>query len=98
MSKLRKPRDQANPSSLDFSFNNLRHIPNLPSLTKIKVLYLIQNKIKAIEPGVLDWCKDTITSLELGGNRIRTIENLEMLTLLDELWLGKNKIRRLEVS
>lgn len=62
----------------------------------MRVLYLIQNKIKAVEPGVLDWCKDTITSLELGGNRLRVIENLERLTLLDELWLGKNKIRRLE--
>ncbi|KAK8858646.1 hypothetical protein IAR55_002875 [Kwoniella newhampshirensis] len=85
-----------NLTSLDLSFNNIRHLPNLPSLTKVKTFYLIQNKISTIEEGELDWCKDTITSLELGGNRIRVIENLEKLTLLEELWLGKNKIRKLE--
>jgi protein phosphatase 1 regulatory subunit 7 len=34
-------------------------------------MYLVQNKISRVEPGELDWCKDTITSIELGGNRIR---------------------------
>ncbi|WOO76757.1 Protein phosphatase 1 regulatory subunit 7 [Vanrija pseudolonga] len=85
-----------NVTSLDLSFNNIRHVPNLPSLTAVKILYLVQNKIGKIDEGALDWCKDTITSIELGGNRIRAIEHLEKLTLLDELWLGKNKIRALE--
>ncbi|ORY25645.1 putative nuclear regulatory subunit of Glc7p type 1 protein serine-threonine phosphatase [Naematelia encephala] len=85
-----------NVTSLDLSFNNIRHAPTLPSLTKVKVLYLVQNKISRVNPGDLDWCKDTITSLELGGNRLRLIENLEKLTLMEELWLGKNKIRTLE--
>jgi protein phosphatase 1 regulatory subunit 7 len=57
--------------SLDLSFNNFRQAPNLPSLTKVQVLYLVQNKIAKIESGELDWCSGTITSIELGGNRIR---------------------------
>lgn len=57
--------------SLDLSFNNIRHPPNLPSLAKVNIMYLVQNKISRVEPGELDWCKDTITSIELGGNRIR---------------------------
>ncbi|WWC96181.1 hypothetical protein V866_003048 [Kwoniella sp. B9012] len=85
-----------NLTSLDLSFNNLRHPPSLHSLTKLNVLYLVQNKISHIEPGELDWCQDTITSIELGGNRIRSIENLDNLRKLEELWLGKNKIRALE--
>lgn len=57
--------------SLDLSFNNIRRAPNLPSLKKVQVMYLVQNKIAKIEEGELDWCSDTITSIELGGNRIR---------------------------
>ncbi|WWC70835.1 uncharacterized protein I206_104787 [Kwoniella pini CBS 10737] len=85
-----------NLTSLDLSFNNIRHAPNLPSLNKLNVLYLVQNKISHIEEGELDWCKETMTSIELGGNRIRSIENLDNLVKLEELWLGKNKIRALE--
>ena len=58
-------------SSLDLSFNNIRHPPSLPSQKHIRTLYLVQNKISKIEPGELDWAADTMTSLELGGNRIR---------------------------
>jgi len=57
--------------SLDLSFNNIRHVPSLPSLKKVNVMYLVQNKIGKVDEGVLDWAKDTLTSLELGGNRIR---------------------------
>lgn len=57
--------------SLDLSFNNIRHAPSLPSLKKVNVMYLVQNKITGIEAGQLDWCADTITSIELGGNRLR---------------------------
>ncbi|KAL7420835.1 protein phosphatase regulatory subunit Sds22 [Cryptotrichosporon argae] len=83
-------------TSLDLSFNNIRHAPVLPSLTKLQVLYLVQNKIARVDEGALDWCADSITSLELGGNRIRVIEHLERLVHLTELWLGKNKIRELQ--
>jgi protein phosphatase 1 regulatory subunit 7 len=58
-------------SSLDLSFNNIRHVPVLPSLTKLNIMYLVQNKIAKIEEGELDWCADTVTSIELGGNRLR---------------------------
>lgn len=84
--------------SLDLSFNNIRKAPTLPSLAKLQVLYLVQNKISRVEEGELDWAAETLTSIELGGNRLRAIENLEKLTKLEELWLGKNKIRALEVS
>lgn len=84
-------------STLDLSFNNIRHSPSLPSLRHVNTLYLVQNKISRLEKGELDWCQDTMKSLELGGNRIRVIENLDKLIHLEELWLGKNKIRVLEV-
>ena len=58
-------------SSLDLSFNNIRHAPSLPSLTKVQTLYLVQNKIGHVHPGALDWCQDTMKSIELGGNRLR---------------------------
>ena len=57
--------------SLDLSFNNIRHPPTLPSLKKVETLYLVQNKIKAVEAGQLDWAQASLKSLELGGNRIR---------------------------
>ncbi|KAJ9100676.1 hypothetical protein QFC21_003721 [Naganishia friedmannii] len=79
-----------NLTSLDLSFNNLRHPPSLPSQKHINTLYLVQNKISKIEQGELDWAAEALKSLELGGNRIRK------LVLLEELWLGKNKIRGLE--
>jgi protein phosphatase 1 regulatory subunit 7 len=65
--------------SLDLSFNNIRHPPNLPSLTKVKVMYLVQNKIAKVQAGELDWCSNTITSIELGGNRIRVRSNLFLM-------------------
>ena len=40
-------------------------------MTKVNVMYLVQNKIGKVDEGALDWAKDTLTSLELGGNRIR---------------------------
>lgn len=57
--------------SLDFSYNNFRHLPSLPSQKHIHTIYFVQNKISKIEPGQLDWAADTLKSLELGGNRIR---------------------------
>lgn len=88
---------QLNRRSLDLSFNNIRHAPKLTSQTRLRILYLVQNKISVIEEGDLDWAAGSMTSLELGGNRLRRIENLEKLVRLEEIWLGKNKIRTLEV-
>jgi len=72
-------RLQADGRSLDLSFNNIRHIPSLPSLTKVNVMYLVQNKIGKVDEGALDWAKDTLTSLELGGNRIRVRVDLRLI-------------------
>lgn len=87
-----------NLTTLDLSFNNIRHVPNLPSLTRVETLYLVQNKIGEVKEGEMDWAAGSIKSLELGGNRLRVVEHLEKLVKLEELWLGKNKIRALQVS
>ncbi|KAL2813788.1 hypothetical protein BDW59DRAFT_176634 [Aspergillus cavernicola] len=76
-------------TSLDLSFNKLKHIKNVSHLVKLRDLYFVQNRILKIEG--LDGLTE-LRNLELGANRIREIENLETLSALKELWLGKNKI------
>jgi protein phosphatase 1 regulatory subunit 7 len=58
-------------SVLDLSFNLLRRIPSeaLATMSSLKTLYLIQNKISRIEG--LHTIAATLTSLELGGNKLR---------------------------
>ncbi|KAF2803598.1 L domain-like protein [Mytilinidion resinicola] len=80
-------------TSLDLSFNKIKHIKRVNHLTKLKDLYFVQNKIGTIEG--LDGLAN-LRMLELGANRIRVIENLETLTALEELWLGKNKITEIQ--
>ncbi|KAL5339104.1 hypothetical protein BJX70DRAFT_388180 [Aspergillus crustosus] len=82
-----------NLTSLDLSFNKLKHIKNISHLVKLKDLYFVQNKITKIE-GLEGLTQ--IKNLELGANRIREIENLETLPALEELWLGKNKITEMK--
>ena len=65
------PSCPASLSTLDLSFNNVRHVPNLPSQHYIDTLYLVQNKIAEVEAGELDWAAASMKSLELGGNRLR---------------------------
>lgn len=85
-------------SSLDYSFNNIKHVSHVSHLAHLKTIYFVQNKITRIRESDFDGpVKDTLTSLELGGNKLRSIENLEKLTKLEELWLGKNKIPKLQV-
>ena len=76
-------------TSLDFSFNKIKHIKNVNHLTTLKELFFVQNRISRIEN--LDGLSN-LTMIELAANRIREIENLDTLTSLTELWLGKNKI------
>ena len=45
-------------------------------MTKVNVIYFVQNKISKVDEGSLDWAKDTLTSLELGGNRLRVSGDL----------------------
>jgi Leucine-rich repeat (LRR) protein len=65
-------------STLDLSFNNIRHVPNLPSQHHISTLYLVQNKIAEVEAGELDWAAKSMKSLELGGNRLRVSETRQL--------------------
>ncbi|MCJ1468705.1 hypothetical protein MMC07_007335 [Pseudocyphellaria aurata] len=80
-------------TSLDLSFNRIKHIKNIGHLKELKDLYLVQNKIQTIEglEGL-----EKLRNLELAANRIREIENLETLSGLEELWLGKNKITQMK--
>lgn len=82
-----------NITSLDLSFNKIRHLKNFEHLKDLEKLYICQNKISKIE-NLADFSK--LTYLELGANRIRKIEGLEKLVNLEQLWLGKNKIAKLE--
>jgi protein phosphatase 1 regulatory subunit 7 len=76
-------------TSLDLSFNKIRHIKHISHLTELRDLFLVANKISEIEN--LDGLTK-LRSLELGSNRIRKIENLDSLKELEELWVAKNKI------
>ena len=79
-------------TSLDLSFNKIRHIKNISHLTKLRDLYFVANKISAID-GLSTLTE--LVSLELGSNRIRELANLDGLTRLEELWIAKNKITSL---
>jgi len=54
--------------SLDLSFNLIKVIENLGCLTKLKKLYLVQNKVSKIE-GLQNLSQ--LEMLELGANKIR---------------------------
>ncbi|KAK6612123.1 protein phosphatase 1 regulatory subunit SDS22 [Botrytis cinerea] len=85
--------DLINLTSLDLSFNKLKHIKKLNHLTSLTDLYFVQNKITTIEnlEGL-----SKLRNLELAANRIREIQGLDTLTGLEELWLGKNKITEMK--
>ena len=57
-----------NLTSLDLSFNKIKHIKNIAHLVKLTDLYFVQNKISRIE-GVETFT--ALRNLELGANRIR---------------------------
>lgn len=80
-------------TSLDLSFNKIKHIKHVNHLQTLKELYFVQNRISKIEnlEGL-----ENLTMIELAANRLREIENLEPLHALQELWLGKNKITEIK--
>lgn len=97
-------------TTLDLSFNKIKHIKNISHLVKLTELYFVQNKISKIEG--LEGFKN-LKNLELGANRIRVrilspisranpsnttkeIENIQCLPALEQLWLGKNKITEMK--
>lgn len=62
--------------SLDLSFNLIKVVENLGCLTKLKKLYLVQNKVSKIE-GLQNLSQ--LEMLELGANRIRVSTNLVVI-------------------
>jgi protein phosphatase 1 regulatory subunit 7 len=93
ISHIRGFDDMNQLTSLDLSFNKIKHIKNVNHLTALKDLYFVQNRISKIEN--LEGLSN-LTMIELAANRIRDIENLSPLTSLRELWLGKNKITEIK--
>lgn len=55
-------------TTLDLSFNKIKHIKNVSHLVKLTDLFFVQNKISRIEG--LDGLT-RLRNLELGANRIR---------------------------
>ncbi|KAG5981920.1 hypothetical protein E4U55_002539 [Claviceps digitariae] len=92
ISHMRGLDDLKHLTSLDLSFNKIKHIKNISHMTELKDLFLVANKISRIE-GLETFEK--LTSLELGSNRIRELKNLDNLKNLKELWVAKNKITEL---
>jgi len=71
--------DLTNLTSLDLSYNKIKHIKGVKHLSKLKELFFVQNGISRIEE--LDGLTN-LTSLELGANRIRVSPLLACLTSL----------------
>ncbi|KAM7224570.1 protein phosphatase [Rhypophila decipiens] len=84
--------DLVNLTSLDLSFNKIKHIKHINHLTNLTDLFFVANKISKID-GLEGLTK--LRNLELGSNRIRELQNLDNLTSLEELWVAKNKITEL---
>ena len=62
--------------SLDLSFNLIKVVENLGCLTKLKKLYLVQNKVSKIE-GLQNLSQ--LEMLELGANKIRVSTKLVVI-------------------
>ncbi|KAJ4290654.1 protein phosphatase regulatory subunit Sds22 [Collariella sp. IMI 366227] len=92
ISHVRGLDDLVNLTSLDLSFNKIKHIKHISHLTELTDLYFVANKISRID-GLDGLTK--LRNLELGSNRIRELENLDSLKALEELWVAKNKITSL---
>lgn len=84
--------DLTNLTSLDLSYNKIKHIKNVNHLINLTDLYFVSNKISRIEG--LDGLNQ-LRNLELASNRIRKLENLDALPALEQLWLASNKITEL---
>lgn len=86
----------------------ISHYSGLETLTKLKELHLVHNKLTVIEGlhtvdeeiyATRSWNELQLTELEyleLGDNRIRKIGGLENNIKLKRLFLGANQIRKIE--
>ena len=77
------------------SFNHIKHITNLHSLSRLTHLYLVNNRIHHIDPHSLDQLPQ-LQLLELGANRLRSLDGLPSLPQLHSLFLGRNKLTALQ--
>ncbi|KAI8961972.1 protein phosphatases PP1 regulatory subunit sds22 [Daldinia sp. FL1419] len=93
ISHVRGLDDLTKLTTLDLSFNKIKHIKHIEHLTELTDLFFVSNKISTID-GLSTLTK--LRQLELGSNRIREIKNLDGLKSLEELWLAKNKITELK--
>lgn len=81
-------------TSLDLSFNNIKHVKHIHKLVNLENLYFVQNKIHSIEN--IETLQK-LKNLEFGGNHIDEIsETLLQLPTLEQLWLGQNKISKFQ--
>ena len=74
---------------MDLSFNRIKEIKGLETLTSIRKLYLSANRLRKMEN------LETLTTLEIldvGDNKIRKIENIDTLVNLTEFHAAKNKL------
>jgi protein phosphatase 1 regulatory subunit 7 len=64
--------------TLDLSFNLIKHLPSeiFDTLTSLRTLYLVQNKVSKIAG--LEGLAASLVSLELGGNRLRVSGSLTL--------------------
>lgn len=85
-----------NLTSLDLSFNQIKHLQNIENLEKLENLYLVANNISEIGDIFGKGNFHKLINLELGGNSVAQISGLINLPNLEELWLGKNMIRKFE--
>ena len=75
-------------AELGLDNNSISTLPDLSSLTSLKILYLYNNSISAI-PTTLPI---NLQQLDLSGNSISDISGVSRLTNLNTLWLGNNNI------
>lgn len=83
-----------NLTTLDLSFNKIKAIENVESLSQLTELYLANNRISVLPIHLAALTK--LVTLELGSNSIRKIESLDTMSNLRNLWLGRNKIAQID--
>lgn len=85
-------RHLINLKHLNLSFNRLKSLPDLNTLTQLEELDLGHNQLKEL-PDMSAWIH--LKTLIARGNQLKWLPNLSSLTQLEELDLGSNQLKRL---